>query len=119
MRLRQAIRHHPIQSLGFALALAVTLFFAVRLSLNAIYWADPAHRDQAIEGWMTPGYVAHSWKVPRSVMLQALEMQRAPEGPPPTLAEIAQARGMPLADLVAQVEAEITAFRAGDSGPDR
>ncbi len=37
--------------IAFVLALAVTLFFAVRLALFTLYWQDPAHRNEPIAGW--------------------------------------------------------------------
>jgi hypothetical protein len=71
------------------------LFFAVRLTVFTIYWSDPAHRDQAVEGWMTPGYVARSWDVDPEVIRAALPPP--PDGTPdrrPTLDAIA-GRGRP------------------------
>lgn len=97
---------------AFLLALAVMLFFGVRLVLSGLYWSDPLHRDQAIAVWMTPGYVAHSWQVPRDVMQAALGMP--PEGGKrETIGEIAKRLGEDPAVLIARIEAEIATFRAG------
>ena len=112
MTLISRARRRPLLFAAFACALALTLFFAVRLVLFSIYWADPKHREQPIAGWMTPGFVAHSWHVPREVMLDLLGPP--PEGAPkrPTLDDIAAERGVPVEDLIAEIEAAIAAHRA-------
>lgn len=96
---------------GFLLALGLTLLFGVRLAMSLAFWADPAHTDQALEGWMPLGYVGQSWGVPREVLVEAV---RLPEGlrPRRTLAEIAQSRGVPLAVLLDEVETAIARWRA-------
>lgn len=109
-------REHRLLAAGFALALVATVVFAVRTAVFWVYWSDPAHRDQGLEGWMTPRYVAHSWGVDRDVVGGALGL--APGGGPRmTLAEIAADRGVPLAeleaDLMAAIEAARKAARAG------
>lgn len=101
-RLRLALRS------GFVLALALTLFFAVRLTLGALYWQH--HRDQPIEGWMAAGYVARSWDVPREVISQALGL------PPdavlrPSVERFAQREGVPTAALIDRLAAAIAAYR--------
>lgn len=104
-------RHHRIALIGFGLALAVALVFAVRLTIFTIYWADPAHRQQPVAGWMTPGYIARSWEVPPEVIRAALPV--LPEtGRRPTLAQIAEAEGIPLPELIAGIEAAIAGARA-------
>ena len=95
------------------LALGVAVFFAVRLTLFTIYWADPAHREQAIEGWMTPGYVARSWDVPPEVIRAALPPPSdLHPGTRPTLDRIAEDAGIPLPDLIAALTAAIDGARA-------
>lgn len=109
-------RRHPVTVLAFGLALAVALFFAVRLILFAIYWADPAHRDQHPEAWMTPGYVAHSWHIPREELLRYLDVP--PDLPrPATIEEIARARGVPVGQVIGEVEAAVAALRASQPPP--
>lgn len=105
--------HHRPAVVGLTLALAVALVFAVRLAVFTIYWSDPAHREQAIEGWMTPGYIARSWEVEPDVIRDALPLPS--DGTAdwrPTLDTIAQGQGMPLPDLIADVEAAIAGARA-------
>lgn len=101
----------PVATVILGGALVVSLFFAVRLVAFWIYWADPAHRDQEIEPWMTPGYVAHSWGVPREVAFEALGLAPAP-GRPLSMQELAQERGASVEVLAAQLQTAIDAFRA-------
>ncbi len=109
-RLLAAWRRHKLLATAFAAALLLTLFFAIRTAVFAVYWSDPAHRDQVLEGWMTPRYVAHSWRVPPEVMEAAVG--ETPARRRPTLDAIAEHQGVPLADLTARLEAAIAAHRA-------
>ncbi len=115
-RLASALRRHPVLFPAFGLALAVFLVFAVRSTMFAVYWADPAHRDQQIEGWMTPAYVSHSWHVPREVMEAAIGSDGPKlKGGKPTLDRIAREEGVPTADLIARIETAIATHR--DTAP--
>jgi hypothetical protein len=109
--LRRIWQAAPVATVILGGALAVSLFFAVRLVAFWIYWADPAHRDQAIEPWMTPGYVAHSWGVPREIAFEALGLPPAPGGPR-SMADLAAERGVSVAELARDLQAAIDAFRA-------
>lgn len=109
-RLRAAWVKAPWLLSAFALAAALTLYFGISTVLDAIYWADPRHIDQEIAGWMSPGYIAMSWDVPREVMIEALD--RAPGlGGPHRLEDIAQERGVTLDTLVEEVQAAIQTYR--------
>ena len=98
--------------LGFLLAVALTLFFAARAVVFSLYWADPAHRDEAIAGWMTPRYIAHSWQVPPEVIGEALGL--TPDGNPRrmTIGEYARETGTTPDEVAARLAVAIEAFRA-------
>lgn len=98
--------HHRWASIGFAGALIVALVFAVRLTLFTIYWADPAHRDQAIEGWMTPRYVARSHDVELDVIRAALPIAPSARS---TLTDIAAETSVPIEVLIGHIEDAIRA----------
>lgn len=102
----------PVATVILAAALAVSLFFAVRMTMFWIYWNDPAHREQEIAGWMTPGYIAHSWQVPREVVLKALNAPMPPPNGPMNLRELAEANGMTVDELIAAAQTAIAEFRA-------
>ncbi len=115
--LRRIWKAAPIATVILGGALLVGAFFAVRLVAFTIYWSDPAHRNQAIEPWMTPGYVAHSWGIPREALFQAIDLPPRP-GHPQSIEELAAERGVSVSDLEAQVMAAIEAFRtANPMGP--
>ena len=116
--LRQLWRSHPLALLGFLAGLALTVLFLARLALFSLYWSDPAHRALSPEGWMTPGYVAHSWQLPVEEVAAQLGLSGRPEGPPPTLAEIARDSGQDEAALLATLEAWLD-MRADEGTADR
>jgi hypothetical protein len=104
-------RAHRWLLLGFVAAVALALFFGVRAAIFTVYWSG--HQDEAIAGWMTPRYIAHSWEVPPQVIGEALGL--APDGDARrmTIDEVARARDLPVEDVAATVTAAIEAFRAG------
>lgn len=99
-RLAHLWTHHRLLLAGFVLALAITLFFAFRLIAFAIYWNDPAHREQPIAGWMTPRYIAHSWHLPPEDVRAALNLTPDRTEGRITLIEIAEQRGVPVSELI-------------------
>lgn len=110
-RLAAAWRRHPLLTTLFGLAVALTLFFAVRAIAFLIYWSDPAQRDQRIEGWMTPRYVALSWQAPPEVIRDALALGQDGVGARITLNRLARERGVPVASLITDLRAAIDASR--------
>ncbi|WP_156883449.1 hypothetical protein [Salipiger mucosus] len=90
------------------LALAGAGFYAVRTVHHVIYWSDPAHRDQAPEGWMTLGYIERSHRLPPRTLGPALGFETDYRRQP--LEDIAEARGIPLEDLLAIVRREVEAL---------
>lgn len=106
-------RHHRPAVSALGVALIVALFFAVRLTFFTVYWSDPAHHDQRIEGWMTPRYIARSWDVELDTIRSALPP--LPEGGSgrgrPTLARIAADEGIPVDDLIEGITDAIGAAR--------
>ena len=105
-------RRHRGLVLALVAACLVTLFFAIRLTVSTLYWAG--HRDAALAGWMTVGYVAHSYDVDRLRLAEVLGLDPS-QRPRLTLDEIAARSGMPLAEVEATVLAVIAAERAGQA----
>jgi hypothetical protein len=99
-------------TIAFAIALTVTLAFGVRTVVQAFRWSNPARIEQPVAGWMTPGHVARSWRVPVAPILEALEPLAGPISHPVSLAEIARRSGRPLAEVIATVEAAVAGARA-------
>ncbi|MHA6326346.1 hypothetical protein [Roseivivax sp. CAU 1753] len=109
--MRQFIRNHALLSTGFAVSLAVTLVFLVRLIVSTVVWSDPDLIRQPIAGWMTPRYVAKSWQVPPDTVATALGLDKDRTGRRLTLEEIAAAQGRSLDALRLTLEAALQASR--------
>jgi hypothetical protein len=100
---------HRLLLIAFATALVLTLFFAVRTTVFFIYWAG--HQNVPIEGWMTIGYVAHSYRLAPEELQDALGFDpHRPNREP--LGRIAREMRIPLDELIDRVEAAIAAARA-------
>ncbi|MFZ9200377.1 MAG: hypothetical protein ACO22Z_13670 [Paracoccaceae bacterium] len=100
--MQDKLRRHPFLALGFVLALALTIFFALRIAMGALIWSPSA--TGPLEGWMTVGYVAQVRDVPRTVLAQAIGI--APGSHPrQSLQRLAQERGESLDALIARLEA--------------
>lgn len=110
-RLSSLWKRHKLLLSAFAAAMAVTLFFAVRFALWVLYWNDPAHRDQPLEDWMTIGYIAHSYDVPRDALIDALHLKPPEKGKRPTLESIAIDRGQTPEAFEADIQAAIERLR--------
>jgi hypothetical protein len=106
-------KQRPLLVSAFFLALALTLFFGFRLVRHTLYWADPAHRNESVQPWMTVGYIAKSWHL-KAPDIDALAHLPGPQelGHPAPLSEIAKARGVPVADVIKEVEAAIATLKA-------
>ena len=95
---------------GFGAALVLTVFFGVRLTVQAIYWADPAHHDLPIQSWMPLGYVGRTWDVPRDAMIEIAGVP-ANDSSRRSLETIARDEGVPLPELIARIQIGIQAYR--------
>ena len=101
------LRKNALLSLAFVVLLATAISFGVRAIDDTRRW-DP-DRPVAIAPWMTNRYIRMTWRVPPRIMDQELGLPRTGDGPM-TLSAIAQERGVPVEDLVAEVEAALKAF---------
>ncbi len=87
---------HKLLVLGFLGALILTTILFMRLIADVVYW--PQHQDETISGWMTVGYVAHSYDVDKDGLIAALGIETDLRRHL-TLKAIADAQGMSLAEL--------------------
>ena len=108
----------PIATVVLVVSLLVAGVFTTRAVAFWIYWNDPAHRAQAIEPWMTPKYVAHSWDVPPQVVRDALGEFKRDKNGPMSLDQVAKSQGIALEDLIAKIETAIETFEANRTTPD-
>ena len=110
------LRRHPVLASLFALALILTLFFAGRFVAQVVYWSDPARQEQEVEGWMTLRYVARSWHLPVPELYEAAGLPQPQRGNRRTLEQLAAERNVPVAQLIAEVEAAIARLTRAPSG---
>ena len=102
-------QRHRLLMIAFAIAATLTLFFALRMVMFALYWADPTHRQQPPEPWMPLRYVAYSWDVPPRELAAALGLQ--PDARMPlTIADITRMTGL----SPEEIEARLKALKAGE-----
>lgn len=99
----------PIATTVLAVALIVLGVFAVRLA-DDVFAPDPP-KDVAIEDWMTPKMVSHSWKIPRREMFEILGFNDD-DGRRRNIRQLAADMGIPPEQLIAQIEAGIADYRA-------
>lgn len=99
---------HRLLLIAFIIASLAAILFAVRLMIFTIYWSQ--HRDEPLQGWMTIGYVARSYDLPREALAVELGLV---EGATPriSLSGIAKLRGVPLASVEERVLAFIATSR--------
>lgn len=106
----RVFRSHPVLVSVLVLSLGLAAFFGGRFVVRAVYFAQ--HAQEPVAGWMTVGYVGRSWGLdPREI--DRVAGLPPPEGRPLTLEEIARDRGVPVAEVVAQVEAALEVLGAG------
>lgn len=91
---------------GFAIAALLTAFFLVRAVMFALFWFDPERAMHPVEPWMTPRYIARTYNIPRED-LQRILMLGPEETPRLPLKKLAEAHGVPLSELIAELEALI------------
>ncbi len=99
----------------FLLALGFTGLHAVRTIRDAIYWQY--HQDEPIHGWMTAGYVAHSYHVPPHILYQALGLPHKPPDKRP-LREIAKSQNRSMDETRTILQDVITHARPPYPPPD-
>jgi len=111
-RIKTLWTYHRMAFTAFVALLCVACYFAFNTIAAAIYWNDPRHQDQPVAAWMTPRYVAQSYRIPPDVLGPALFLD--PNEPPRRLRleDIAAGNGVTLDMLQERVIEATAAFRA-------
>jgi hypothetical protein len=113
----------PLKGLGWRRGLMLLAFILVVgfTGLNVFRVArhlthGQYERDEEIRGWMTIGYIGHSYHVPPQIIQEALGL---PESPPDTrpLSEIARAQDRSVDELTASLQDAI--MKARPAPPDK
>jgi hypothetical protein len=110
----QRFRRNPKLAAGFVLAIALAMAFAASFAFKV---ATRLGRDfEPLQGWMTVGYIARSRDLdPRRIDTIA-GLPFPADGRPLTLQEIANERGVPVEDVIAQVRDALRQIRRGGDG---
>ena len=109
-RFRRLWQHHKGLTIAFSLACAVTVFFVLRSIVFYIYWQDPTHRNQPLEPWMTPRYIAYSYDLLPEDVAGMLGIAEIPTFRP-TLEKIAAEKGIPVSALIEGLKTQLTQAR--------
>ena len=108
--MRDAFRRQPVLTTAFALAVLAAFWFAADFAYDLIYWST--HSEVPVQPWMTVGYVGKSWGFDPRVIDTIAGLPLPVEGRPFTLAEIARDRGVPVDQVIADVEAALAQLQA-------
>ncbi|WP_127049045.1 hypothetical protein [Pseudorhodobacter sp. E13] len=92
----------------FVIAAGLTVFFITRAIFFAVFWMDPERGLHPVEPWMTPRYIGRTYDLPRADLQEILHLTPG-ETPRVPLEKLAQQRGIPVEDLIAEIEALIAA----------
>ena len=115
LKMKKLTWRQSMVAVAFLLSLSVAIFFVVRAVRPLIYWHY--HQDEPIRGWMTMGYVAHSYRVPRHVLHSALGLPDKPPDKRP-LREIAKAQDRSMDEIrTVLLEAIVQARRPYPASP--
>lgn len=102
--LKRLWKAQPVVLSAVLAALALALFFAIRVAVLTLHMQFGAPQGPAPQGWMTPGYLGHAWAVDPHEMLEELDVD-FPNGKPMTLYQIAARKGIPQQDFLEAVSA--------------
>ncbi|SNY91943.1 hypothetical protein SAMN04515647_2185 [Cohaesibacter sp. ES.047] len=110
--LRYFWKEQPVALSALILALCVLVFFGARFAMSFIYFQDPTHRNETLQKWMTPKYVGMSYRLPRDVIHDVMQLEDF-EGKRIKLEDVAERMGITLKELEQRVRAAKRAYEAG------
>ncbi|WP_319530733.1 hypothetical protein [uncultured Cohaesibacter sp.] len=109
-------KEQPIALSALVLALCVLIFFGVRFVFGFVYFHDPAHRNEALQPWMTPKYVGMSYRLPPEIIRQVMQLE-AFEGRRVKLSDVVERMDITLPELEARVRAAKSALQQEKGRP--
>jgi hypothetical protein len=110
--MRQMFRLHPFLTLSFALSCLAAVAFLVDVLIGVAGW--DGGKPGPVRPWMTIGLVAENWGLDPEAIDAAADLPLPVNGRPFTLQEIADARGVPVQDIVSLVERTVRHLRQAD-----
>lgn len=112
--LRTLWRSNRFLVIAFALALSLTLVFGIRSTAFLVYWSN--HKNLPVAGWMPAGYVAKSYRVEVETVREALGLDPNKRDRRP-IARIAADRGVPVDELIGNVNAALREAKEATERP--
>jgi hypothetical protein len=106
----------PVATVILALALSASAVFGVRAVMFWVHRPPPEERLLPIAAWMTPRYIARSWRVSPRMIAEAIGAPIPPPDGPMSLLAIAELRGVPVDQVVAEAQALVSAIHAERMG---
>lgn len=100
--------------IGLVIACLLAGLFAARLIDAGLNWEERSNPD--IAGWMTLGFIANGWDADRAALEAALGLRLEP-GERLTLDEVAARSGRSVAEVTADIEAELRRAETGEARP--
>jgi hypothetical protein len=113
--IRTLWRTNRLLVIAFAIALSLTIVFGVRTAAFLVYWSS--HQNVPVAGWMPPGYVAKSYRVDIEIVREALALDPEARDRRP-IARIAADRGVPVEELIRDVNDALEAARTDEAAAD-
>ncbi len=110
--IRTLWRTNKLLVIAFAVALSFTVIFGVRTTAFFIYWS--AHQNEPVAGWMPAGYVAKSYRVKIELVREALGLDPEMRDRRP-IARIARERGVPVEQLIRQLNEALKAAKSAEA----
>tara|TARA_Y100000815_G_scaffold2504_2_gene2348 strand:- start:63009 stop:63365 length:357 start_codon:yes stop_codon:yes gene_type:complete len=110
--IRTLWRSNKLLVIAFSVALALTVLFGIRTTAFLIYWSN--HRNVPVAGWMSPGYVAKSYRVDIETVRKSLGLDPDARDRRP-IGRIAADRGVPVEELIRQLNEALQAESASEA----
>jgi hypothetical protein len=86
----------PLGILG--VSIVAFAYFSSGFVANLVYFADPRHQNQPLEGWMTPRYVGMSYDLPPNILDDVMELRPKVDKRKP-LTKVVEDMGITLSEL--------------------
>jgi hypothetical protein len=111
-RIKDLWTHNRYLLIAFVVAISLSGFFSARAVSQFVYWADPAHQDQTLAGWMTPRYVGRSYDITPEVVQEAFNLLQ--DGAPRrvSLEKLSEEKGISLNEMQWQLDVVVARWRA-------
>ncbi|EYD72917.1 hypothetical protein Rumeso_04793 [Rubellimicrobium mesophilum DSM 19309] len=109
------LRRLPVLATAFLLAATAALVLAGNLVWGIVYCQ--VHESEPVQPWMTVGCIGRSWDLSPREIDELAGLPAPVHGHPFTLSEIARQRGVPVGQVVAEVESALAELRARERHP--